>query len=139
MHMPSRTRAQRTAKQRAWRQTRAAHAITVHLDARDLATLDAIAIELYYEHPHDPDQDQRAPTVFPGRPQAIRALCAQWRKRNGQDVERELGPLQRELAQFYAREASWRRSRGGPLVRRPEPPWTGGVDILDRLLRPEIL
>jgi hypothetical protein len=103
-----------------------------------LATLDAIAIQLYYEHPHDPEVDPRAPALTPGRPQAIRELCARWRKLNCEDPEREIGALQRELAQFYLREASWRRSRGGARAKRPSPPWTGGVSIVERLTRPGI-
>lgn len=128
-------RARTAEKQRKWRQETAPPAITVHLDARDLATLDAIAIQLYYERPHDPANELVEQRVFPGRSQAIRELCAQWRALNRSDPEQVLGKLQGKLSQFYVREASWRRARGSPLLKRPKPPWRGGTAILERLLR----
>lgn len=129
-------RARLADKQRKWRRETAAPSVTVHLDARDIATLDAVAIQLYYEHPHDPGDDRLSPGVFPSRAQAIRELCAQWRALNrNPEPEHELGALQRALAAFFVREASWRRARGRRLAERPAPPWSGGVAILERLLR----
>jgi hypothetical protein len=50
----------------------------VQLDARDLATLDAIAIQLYYEHPHDPEHGQLARRLSrppASDPRAVRAMA----------------------------------------------------------------
>lgn len=126
------TRMKVAEKQRRWRQVHGVTPVTVHLDERDLATLDAIAISLYYEYPHDPAIDRFA-SVYPGRAQAIRELCARWRKLNNEEPENILGSLCSQLGAFFTREASWRRSKGEHRARRPKPPWYGGSAIVKAL------
>jgi hypothetical protein len=115
-----------TTKQRKWRKKTAAASITVHLDALDAATLDAIAMRLYEQAPHDPPRHVENPDVYPGRPQAIRELCAAWRKREGSalgDALETLSKRRRKLAAFWRAEASWRRATYDTHGTKPAPPW----------------
>lgn len=136
-------------EQRNWRfgarESRAQRAcITVHLDRLDAATLDAIAIQLYLENPHDPYK-RRLSNVRPSRPEAIRYLLSQWRGARGVDVGAQLnkstGPLinalqllmriRRKLALFWRHETSWRQTGLKTNAEPPRPPWR--EEIADEL------
>lgn len=115
--MPAPTRQQ----QRRWRAT-ANPSITLHLDALDTATLDAIAIQLYYRYPHYGVLTQ----VRPSRPEAIRALCAAWRAENGRPPA-ALIELRGELADFWRAETSWRQTAEDTTAKAPATPWPYSV------------
>jgi hypothetical protein len=110
-------------RQRLWREETAPQCITAHLEALDAATLDAIAIELYEQNPHDPREGVFCePQIYPGRPEAIRELCRRWRQQNGDP--KSLQKLRDPLALFYRHEASWRRVENPETdVTPPHPPW----------------
>lgn len=111
-------RAERREKQQKWRAETASECITVHLNAIDAATLDAIAIELYWRHPHDPPQGVIADVeVYPGRPAAVRELCRRWREEHGKPMW--LARARLLLAGFYRAEASWRRAGPDTEGKRP--------------------
>jgi hypothetical protein len=111
------------AAQLRWRHAHAA-SITVHLSARDAATLDQIAIEMYEENPHDPPSGVLAAEgLYPSRPAAVRELCRRWRVEHGKPPGR-LQRLRAALSDFWRSETSWRRCTD-PETRaaRPIPPW----------------
>jgi hypothetical protein len=129
-------------EQRNWRaaarnERAARNCITVHLDRLDAATLDAIAIQLYLDNPHDPRLDKLS-DVRPSRPEAIQYLLSQWRGARGVDVGAPINartsPLldaiqllmraRRKLSVFWRNETSWRQTRHpATLARKPRPPW----------------
>jgi hypothetical protein len=124
--------------QQRWR-SGAPACITVHLNAQDCATLDAIAMALYRAFPHDPKREQYSPGVYPSRPAAIRFLCAEFRAQHG-DPTPLLRRLRTKLANFWRIETSWRRCMNKlTRHRRPDPPWSAqllsdaaGSILLDR-------
>lgn len=118
------------SRQYNWRNNgRTVASVCAHLGARECAVLDAIAIELYEQNPHDPINGDES-EVFPGRAAAIRFLCesyeSQLPKRRVQSLGR-LAALREQLSQFWVREASWRRTTRKSLVKwdtsPPAPPW----------------
>jgi hypothetical protein len=119
-----RTKQELADAQRRWR-ARADGSGTVHVSDLDTATLDAIAIWLYEEFPHDPPNGIENPWIFPSRPAAVRWLCQRWRDENPEKVELfpRLAKIRRKLSDFWRAEASWRRATSGTLAERPAPPW----------------
>lgn len=107
--------------QTRWRKRAAGY--SVQLSEADMAVLDAIAIELYEKHPHDPRRGLVS-EVFPGRPAAIRWLIADYTKKHGKPKARPgLARRARErLARFWQREACWRRTRDPDTSATPPPP-----------------
>lgn len=111
-------------QQQRWRK-HAVASITVHLTREDAATLDAIAIMLWQQYPHDPPNGWENPDIHPSRPEAVRALCAAWRAQHGSPHDSELVTkrLRTALSAFWRHETSWRQTKSGTFAERPRPPW----------------
>jgi hypothetical protein len=107
--------------------------LTMHLTKSEAAVLDSIAIQLYEAHPHDPRNEVDGSYITPGRAAAVRHLI-------GEALEDDTRPadwfdalrrMQKRLAAFWVREASWRRSNERtPVISpttgkpsKPRPPW----------------
>jgi hypothetical protein len=100
---------------------RSGAAVTLHLTKRECAALDMIAAKLYRDNPHDPANGVvGSPVVYPGRPQAMRQLIAEFCARTA--IKR---PASRKACgEFWRAECAFRKAtRDDTDAEPPRPPW----------------
>lgn len=107
-----------SSQQRGWRRQQPG-SITAHLSDEDIAVLDAIAISIWEEHPHDPELGLVS-DVRPSRQAAVKWLIERYRQQHGQPKD---VPERRQMGEFWKAETNWRRTEAAPGRKKaPSPP-----------------
>lgn len=135
----------RSEMQQLWRdrirERKGSHQIITNLTVDRIAILDVIAAELYRKHPHNPPRDLSG--KFIGRQAAVEALIDMWFE-SCDDTQLnlvvEMMDKRKANSEFFRREATWRRCMNPKKgtkneIFKPEPPWSGGENVINTLTR----
>lgn len=114
------------SEQRSWRDNTRTTPVVVHLSDDEVGMLDELAIRIWADDPHNPDEGVIGQPGA-GRARALRELvqaqlaAAHGAARAKRRAWRPPAALE-AMAEFWKLEVCWRRSGGDP-CRPPQPPW----------------